>query len=333
MEGVAPLKKRLMKQHWSHTALLSALLLAMCVVCTACADSQDDGMLELSSSHTVKTRTLRVLSIGNSFSLDALAYVPHLMAELAPDVDLTLSIAVEPSCSLQKHMQNLADGTTYTIHRNQNSEAWTQTDGITLARALDAAQWDIIILQQVSWDSYNYDTYQPHLDNLIATAQHHLAIGGTLAWLITPAYAQGSNRLGTIKLSSDEMARLIGQCAQRVTHDTSVDMILPCGTALQLARHTAIDKYGAAGHLTVDGSHLQTGIACLTEAYAATEALLRWMRYPKSISTSVLVPNEQMLTRYRVPSQALPAMGLNAGNIPVAKQCALQAIDSPFFNP
>lgn len=296
----------------------------------SCGKEEDPMLMGKKKTIVAATDTLRVLSIGNSFSVDALGYVPFLMAELAPDVDFTLCIAHDPYCSLKKHFENANNGYGYTLYFNVEAQPWSSRNDMSLASILDLAPWDIIIFQQVSYDSYKYSSCQPHLDQLIEWVKNRASTPSAMAWLITLSFADGSEQLSKYGFNSDGMAQSIGQCAKSIIQETPISLIIPSGTAVQYARHTSLDQYGQFGHLTYDGSHLQPGIACLTEAYAATEALLRFKGRTMLIANSRMNIDDNWVVINNIP-QSGSLLGVTEANLALAKQCALQAIDNPYW--
>jgi len=112
-------------------------------------------------------KTIRLLTIGNSFANNALTYLQDLAASTG-EVRFEIGRANLGGCSLQKHW-NLAQYTRrnpdYGTYRLGASEDGTRQE-VSLQKALAAAPWDCVTLQQVSWDSWRRDTFQPFLRHL-----------------------------------------------------------------------------------------------------------------------------------------------------------------------
>ena len=53
-----------------------------------------------------QTPKVRVLSIGNSFSRDAFSYVPFIIEDLVPGVQVDSGIMYIGGCSLERHWNN-----------------------------------------------------------------------------------------------------------------------------------------------------------------------------------------------------------------------------------
>ena len=104
---------------------------------------------------------MKLLSIGNSFSEDAHAYIYDVFKSAGEE--LYVVNACVAGCSLKMHWDYFCN----------NAEAYLfQEKGITVRRTdilrdiLTSEKWDIITLQQVSHFSGKYETYQPYLRDL-----------------------------------------------------------------------------------------------------------------------------------------------------------------------
>lgn len=112
-------------------------------------------------------KTFRILTIGNSFADNALAYLENL-AGSNDEVRFEIGRANLGGCSLEKHW-NLAR---YTDRQPEHKtyRIGMHADGTpheaTLQEALAAASWDYVTLQQASAKSWDRATFQPYLGSL-----------------------------------------------------------------------------------------------------------------------------------------------------------------------
>lgn len=112
---------------------------------------------------------MKILSIGNSFSVDAHAYL-HELASLYGENIETVNLAIG-GCPLERHWENIVND--YAIYGHSiNGEIWTQKD-VTLDSVISSEQFDVVTLQQVSHFSGMYETYQPYLNNVIEYVRKH----------------------------------------------------------------------------------------------------------------------------------------------------------------
>lgn len=107
---------------------------------------------------------MRILSIGNSFSEDAQAYL-HALAEQR-GIDLTTVNLAIGGCSLQTHWENVQQNHANYLY-GVNGGAWAE-GLVTIEEILTSQHFDAVTLQQVSGLSGQYETYQPYLNDLAA---------------------------------------------------------------------------------------------------------------------------------------------------------------------
>jgi len=274
----------------------------------------------------VVTDTLRVLSIGNSFSLDALSYVPFIMKAVAPEVYLKLGIMYIGGGSLENFC-NALDTTAFRYYWSHGAQPWDERLDVSLTEIIESQPWDVITLQQKSSISRDYSTYQPYLNQLIGWLDNHTSSAHEYAWLITPSYPEGLDRLAPDTTSVQMFERIL-QCVRNLQQDTGIEFLLPCGTAIQNARTTPLDSLGDLGHL-FDYLHLQDGIPCLVEAYVATAALLaRYGLSDRVWADTTWVDQHWLRDKNIQEINGLP-VGMSEENRAIAKQCAIKALENP----
>lgn len=277
------------------------------------------------SSKDIKVgRKLRVLSIGNSFSYDAFSYLPPLLEDIA-GMDVTFGILFKAGCTLAEHYDYITNNTSYTNYTRYTTNVgkWVNNPITpTISAVVASEDWDIIVLQQASQSSNDYTTYQPYLNNIISRLMQ-IANNAKIAWLITPSRSNMTNM--------DTFFAGIIQCVQSVISDTIIDCVIPCGTATHNARHTSLDALGDQGHLTYDQAHLQEGIPCLIESYAAAIKILDIMGYGNTgIVGNKIRPTQAWITDLNVEGQNGQSVGVNDANCILAQKCAIWANKKPF---
>ena len=278
----------------------------------------------------LRAQHVKVLSVGNSFSLDAFAYVPFLMEELAPEVELDLGVMYIGGCSLERHHGNIQNGTQdYTFwHYHSGDGRWSSDPEKPLQYGLDKMDWDIIVFQQQSSRSRYFDTYQPFLDELLVYTKDRVP-SAHFAWLMTQPYGQGYKDLGD--MSMEEMWARVNTCSERVLNETSVEMVIPGGTGIQNARYTVLDRLGKAGHLVADGYHLQEGIPALIEGLTATYTFLKFYGKEVDVEKSQLVVTPEWRKERNTPQPNGEPEEASEEEYRLARQCAKWAIESPWM--
>lgn len=106
---------------------------------------------------------MNVLAIGNSYSQDGTRYVHQLAESCGEKINIT-NICIG-GCTLYRHFKNMhTDAKAYGYEFNGQFTGLT----VTMKDVLFAAEWDVITIQQQSFNSTKYETFQPYLNELIA---------------------------------------------------------------------------------------------------------------------------------------------------------------------
>ena len=274
----------------------------------------------------VVTDTLRVLSIGNSYSLDALSYMPFVMKAVAPEVYLKLGVMYMGGAGLETFCDSI-DSPSFTYFWSHGAQPWDARQGATLSEVLQSQPWDVIVLQQQSSAARDYGTYQPYLNQLIGWLDERVSWEHEKAWLITPSYPEGLDRLAPDTTSVQMFERIAESVGQMQAH-TGIDLLLPCGTAIQNARTTPLDSLGDNGHL-FHHLHLQDGIPCLIETYAASAALLARYGLSERVWADVTWVDGKWLTTKNIQEINGAPVGMSEANRAIARQCAIKALENP----
>ncbi len=217
---------------------------------------------------------IRILCIGNSFSWDAVEQELVPLCD-AKGVQVEVHNLYYGGCSLEQHARFMLRDTAAYSHRVcTNARTRIIKDTITLRQALSDGTYNYISLQQASHDSGIRDTYEPWLTMLIDTVRAYQP-HAQLCWMQTWAYSRDAKHPAYPRYhnSQQEMWDSIVACTQYVmdtanyqlsiVHTASANRsrpcrdknsqlkLIPCGTAIQLARRT---KLGDT--LCRDGYHL-----------------------------------------------------------------------------
>lgn len=275
--------------------------------------------------------TVRLLAIGNSYTMDALALLPFVLRQVSPRTHVVVGILYTGGVAMDYHLHSYRKNSAYNTYFKWTPESgvWYRESFSKPLQALADEHWDFVTMQQVSQLSHDFTTISPYLQPLVDVLRES-GYTGRVGWLLTPAYPDGSPRLtnGTLKrdgqpvtCTSDEMFAAIAACAQQVMQTGCPDFVLPCGTALQNARHTSLSQYGDWGQLTNDGLHLQSGIPMFVEACAAAMVLLN-----TTFEKCYLNVDSSQYQGLGHGKQ----VGMTATNQNLAVKCANQAFLSPF---
>lgn len=218
--------------------------------------------------------TLRILGIGNSFTDDGMMYLPELL-EAAGIRNVVLGRLYIGGCSLERHCREYAGNTPAYIYYKSTSNRWeTISKKATLLDGLTDERWDVVVLQQASGKSGMYQTYRPWFDRLAEIVRWHCPnAGACIAWQQTWAYARNSEHrdFGRYEKKQRLMYDAIVASVEQLLDDTSVEVVIPSGTAIQDLRATELCD---SLDLTRDGYHLNLKAGRYTAACAWFQTLV-----------------------------------------------------------
>lgn len=293
-------------------------------------DLDNDSILIDSLTVATDSMRLRILAVGNSYSRDAYSYVPYILSELVPGLNLDFTIMYYPGRPLKDQWRAYQSGKaeyqrdTYTTEQG----VWHTEKNMALKAELDSLrEWDLVMFQQASGSSPMYETYQPALNNLISTTRSLLP-NAKIGWLLTPAHPDGYSKMPAA--TSTDMWQLICDAVGMLMSDEDMDLIIPGGTAIQNARQTYLDSLGIFGHMTADGLHLQDGIPCLIEAMTVAQSIINFYNIRTSISHCTLRPTQQWAEERNIPEMNGNVIEGTDDDYRLCKRIALTAVSNPY---
>jgi hypothetical protein len=185
-------------------------------------------------------KTVRVLSIGNSFSRNATQHLAKLVE--AGGHELIHTDLVIGGASFEVHADK-AD-----LHESgTDKQAGLYSNGLGLRENLRAEQWDFVTIQQASIKSHDYSTYQPYAGRL-ADRIRKLAPGARLlvhqTWAYRvddPRFTKPSGSPGEPR-TQEEMHRGLTAAYNRIAKELGGDVI-PVGDAFFLADTDPVRGY------------------------------------------------------------------------------------------
>lgn len=197
---------------------------------------------------------MKILSIGNSFSEDAQAYL-HALAEQR-GIDLTTVNLAIGGCSLQTHWENVQQNNANYLY-GVNGGAWAE-QLVTVEEILTTQHFDAITLQQVSGFSGQYETYQPYLNELAAYVREKQP-GADLYFQRTWAYEIDSphGHFPFYDCNQRKMYQALCEASAQACLVTGATLI-PAGDVIQTLRETvpAFDYANGGESLCRDSFHM-----------------------------------------------------------------------------
>lgn len=193
-------------------------------------------------------REMKVLCIGNSFSVDA---VENNLVQLAAErgIDLTVGNLYIGGCSLERHAMNMrGDSAVYSyrlMKQDKAQQMFTRevTDSVSILWALASDEWDVVTMQQASHYSGQWFTYEPWLNELIDSVRLHIQDKTKIYWYMTWAYQQDAKHPAFVPNYNGSQAYMYDEilgCNRQVLANHPFDGFIPGGIAVQQARATKL---------------------------------------------------------------------------------------------
>ncbi len=272
-----------------------------------------DGM-PISKAEFMDVKSIKIFGIGNSYTVDATAYLYPLLKEAGYN-NIVIAQSHIDSCTLEKHWNNVVnDSATYDYRRDDCGE-WKVQENQKIYDILTAEDWDIITLQQQSTWAGIPETYEDYLTNLINWVNSNKTNkDAKLYYYMTWAYEQGYDRLSYYDNDQMAMYNAIVSTMHQVIHPhKEFTGVIPVGTAVQNMRTSLVGDT-----MNRDGSHIQYGYGRYTLALSWIKTLtgyntdnLTYNPNPKSISAEVMLAAKEAVnnaynTPYSVTASSYP---------------------------
>ena len=340
-------KLNIMK-HYSFKSVFTVLLLFICIMADAkssqlnsCRQSYAYEQSNTESTQNGK-KSIKILCFGNSLTQDSFGYVPFILKNIAPDVDVTIGIAYKSGCSLQQHYANFINKdtiidnrninvTNYLFYKSVNSSAWVYNSK-SADEILTDDDWDIVTFQQSSgYATRDYNKYyEPYISKLHKILLNKLNRDVKIAWNLI----HGANsRDGATLLNNWQK---VVENTEKVEKNTNTTIIFPYGTAVQNLRTLDfINNYGDTGFLLADTGHLQEGLGCLAAAYANSIIILNAIGiYDVSVIGDNTNISLSFVLKNKIPGTHLgdsrSVVGINNVNRYLAQVAATKAVEKPY---
>ncbi len=227
-----------------------------------------DVTLENFTGEPVEDDTLKVLAIGNSFSIDGMEYVYQIAQDMGVE-KIKLGNLYIGGCTLNTHYNNLqSNSSAYTYYVNSNG-TWVANQNYSLKAAVESDDWDVITFQQASGFSGIADSYDV-LPELIAGVKN-MCPTAKFGWHMTWAYQGDSTHADFSKYNNDQNTMyqaIVSAVQNKILTNADIDFIIPSGTAIQNARTSYLGD-----RLTRDGYHLSYDMGRFIAGIVWAEAL------------------------------------------------------------
>ena len=213
-------------------------------------------------------KSIKILSVGNSFSVDAMKNHLYPMLEEAGCTDIHLGILYIGGASVDTHYDNVRlDRAKYEYYENVNGE-WVVTPDYKASTAFALTDWDIVTLQQVSGHSGRGISLN-NLQALIDLVRPQIG-EAKMYWHMTWAYQQGASHSDFGYYNNDQSRMyksIVRVISEKIVTNEAFVGYFPAGTAIQNLRTSSLGDT-----LTADGYHL-------SDTYGDYTAALTWFCY------------------------------------------------------
>lgn len=253
------------------------------------------SLLLVLSVSTLFAKQIKLLAIGNSFSVDAVEHYLYDLVKANGDTIVIGNMYIG-GCSLERHYNNMqADAKAYSYRKNTTGE-FVKTEKFTLKQAFEDEEWDYVSFQQVSRLSGMYETYFPYIDSLIVFAKKHI-VNPQLKIILhsTWAYAESSTHKGFANYGNNQIAmyQAITQTTQCVAEKIGAEMLIPSGTAIQNGRTSLLGDTFCR-----DGFHLELTYGRYTAACTWFEKLFGISAIGSKYYPETITPFQAKIAQY-----------------------------------
>ena len=306
-------------------------------------------------------KEIKILCFGSSFTHDCMGYVPFVLKNIAPNINLTLGIAYMGGAPLVQHTAYLTGETLesdgiryytengvykketietgevqsyngYALYKSIDGGAWTNERYVTSEDALANEEWDIVTFQGSSAQSHkDWATYYaPYLFKLQRAFYNKISKNTQLGWvLIHSGYEKtDAGFVSRFEATAENTVKVMAQSAATI--------LFPYGAAIQNLR--TIETLRNLGdntyhNLLADTAHIQDGIGCLAAAYANALTILKVYGYTQiGIIGETTRPDVDWVTTRNIPGANIGSgvIGMTEHNCFLAQVAAIQAVKNPY---
>ena len=200
------------------------------------------ALLGCSTEKAEDEKGVKVLMIGNSFSICCLKHLPQVAADRGVKLDLA-SLYIG-GCTLEYHWTNVvkaADKEYKPYLFDRNTMGVKARCKMNIPEVLAMEKWDIVTIQQGSHESWKPESYHPYGDNLVAKIRE-LAPQAKIYVQETWSYVPWDGRFKEWGIDQNEMYAKLHDAYGAFAKQHGL-AVIPFGTAVQEWRKRLPVKY------------------------------------------------------------------------------------------
>lgn len=208
-----------------------------------------------------KTKPIRILSIGHSFSKDVMVTNLYNMFVEGGYSDITIGYLYMAGCSMPKHLYNIQNNLAQYEYAKNNSGRWVTKNNISALTALQEEEWDFVTVQSspdyiggqsisnfslgvnndgtkitLSSPQTEYEAMDQITDWIKANATNaNVKIDYHMIW----SFSEGCNLWSYTYHDYDQMkmyTNIVNITQQKVQNHEDINRVIPSATAIQNAR-------------------------------------------------------------------------------------------------
>lgn len=255
---------------------------------------------------------LRVLVLGNSYALDATAYLDELVEAAHIDRDqLGVYVGVINGGQFSDWTGRYKYGSDVVLQKMAGNIVMKDKASV---KELLHQEWDLIVVLHVSNKSYVWSTFEETLPELLEIIRENcpnkqVEIAYQIPWGHTEDVAE------------TELAGNI-ECARKLADGFGITHLIPVGTAVQNARNTSLNT---SMYMTRDNWHLCMGVGRYVAACTFFESVIAPLAHVSVLGNEAVHPITDEEKRTYNGSVAV-----DASNRRLCQLCAFYAVKDPF---
>ncbi len=165
-------------------SLLLVVVMTLSLLAGCGGDQTQDGTANNQPTQSAEeAAVLKVLTIGNSHTVDANQLLYEVFKAENPDQEVLIYHLYKSGCKLSEHADFMAnDKPEYTFYKNIEG-SWEQVKGYTAKYALMDQAWDVVIFQEMNRIAGVSDGYQAgYIDTILQYIDDNVNIDPKIGW-------------------------------------------------------------------------------------------------------------------------------------------------------
>lgn len=272
---------------------------------------------------------MRLLIIGNSYSVDAVAYLPELLNHNG--ISYTIGVVYYSGQGLDAHISAFDNGYAHEYYEYSSDIGyWQRLENSSTKSVLDRIEWNAVFFHEVSGNSTNLTAIKKSLKQLLNKVDEYISYKTNYGYILTPAYGTQSSGY------SESMWEGINEVGKYLMNVKEIDFIVPIHTAIENARtNIVLQSFGADLMASASDRHIEDGIGRYIEACTMYTYLKQFFGNYRDVRDSSFVPKygDNVSDGYNSPSK-FPQTSLfteiDENEKRLAIKAALMAVAKPY---